>query len=143
MASDVSEQQRAEVAHRAEFRCEYCLIHEDDAGFPHQVDHVVSRKHGGVSSLENLAYACVLCNRRKGSDVASIDSQTGKMTPLFHPRRDRWIDHFRVDEEFIRPLTAVGRVTLQLLRLNAPERLSERRLLQTLGAYPTRSIGPA
>jgi hypothetical protein len=37
VASDVSEQQRAEVARRAEYRCEYCLIREDDAGFPHQV----------------------------------------------------------------------------------------------------------
>jgi len=48
-------------------------ISEDDAGFSHQVDHIVSRKHGGLSTQENLAYACVECNRHKGSDVASID----------------------------------------------------------------------
>jgi hypothetical protein len=136
VAGDVNDALRAEVARRANYRCEYCLIREDDAGFRHQVDHVLSRKHGGVSSLENLAYACILCNRRKGSDVASVDSQTGTIIPLFHPRRDRWAEHFRIDGELIQPLTAVGRVTLQLLRLNAPERLSERRLLQTLGVYP-------
>ena len=69
MASDISEQVRANVARRAEYRCEYCFVHESDAGFPHQVDHVVSRKHGGASAFDNLAYACILCNRYKGSDV--------------------------------------------------------------------------
>lgn len=67
MASDVSEQLRAEVTRRADGRCEYCLIHENDAGFPHQVDHIVSRKHGGNSERDNLALAYVLCNRYKGS----------------------------------------------------------------------------
>jgi hypothetical protein len=46
VASDITEQVRAKVGRRAGNRCEYCLIHENDAGFPHQVDHVVSRKHG-------------------------------------------------------------------------------------------------
>ena len=83
MASDVSAELRAEVARRAGYRCEYCGIHEDDAGFGHQVDHIVSRKHGGTSSLENLAYSCVLCNRYKGPDVASIDPQSGEVVRLF------------------------------------------------------------
>lgn len=54
MASDISEQVRARVARRAGHRCEYCLIREDEAGFAHQVDHVVSRKHGGSSDFDNL-----------------------------------------------------------------------------------------
>jgi len=53
VASDISEQVRANVARRAEYRCEYCLIHERDSGFPHQVDHVISRKHGGTSTFDN------------------------------------------------------------------------------------------
>ena len=129
MASDVSEQLRAEVASRAGYRCEYCLIHEDDTGFPHQVDHILSRKHDGASSLENLAYCCVLCNRYKGSDVASIDPVTGESVSLFHPRRDRWADHFRMDSEVIEPLTESGRATVRLLRLNVAERVAERALL--------------
>jgi hypothetical protein len=36
----------------------------------------LSRKHGGSSGFKNLAYACVLCNRHKGSDVASINPET-------------------------------------------------------------------
>ena len=127
MASDISERVRADVARRARYRCEYCLIHEDDAGFSHQIDHVVSRKHGGSSELNNLAYSCVFCNRHKGSDIASIDS-TGKAVRLFDPRRDRWTDHFRFDAAFIEPLTDAGRATVRLLRFNAPERIAERML---------------
>src|SRR5205823_2768910 len=32
---------------QAHFRCEYCLIHEEDAHFSHQPDHVIARKHRG------------------------------------------------------------------------------------------------
>jgi len=136
VGSDISEQRRAEVARRAEYRCEYCLIHEDDAGFRHQIDHVVSRKHGGPSDLDNLAYACVLCNRRKGSDIASIDRKTDETVRLFHPRRDHWSDHFRLDGGIIEPRTEVGIATVRLLRLNAAERIVERQILQSLGSYP-------
>ncbi|MGO9257622.1 MAG: HNH endonuclease [Bryobacteraceae bacterium] len=110
----------------------------NDAGFPHQVDRVVSRKHGGSSLAGNLAYACVLCNRHKGSDVASIDLSTGEIVRLFHPRRDRWTDRFRPDGEFIEARTEVGVATARLLRLNAAERIAERRLLRSLGSYPRR-----
>ena len=136
MANDISEVLRAEIARRANYRCEYCLIREEDSGFPHQVDHILSRKHGGLSSIDNLALACIICNRQKGSDISSVEPQTGEIVRLFNPRRDRWGDHFRVAAEYIEPLTQTGSVTGRLLRLNTPERLVERRLLQALGSYP-------
>src|SRR5207249_4582285 len=110
----------------AEFRCEYCLFEEDDAGFPHQVEHIISRKHGGKSTLDNLAYACILCNRFKGTDVASIDSVSNTFARLFHPRQDRWSDHFRMAFFLIDPLTPTGRVTVSLLRMNDADRVVER-----------------
>jgi 5-methylcytosine-specific restriction endonuclease McrA len=135
VASDISEQLRTEIARRANHQCEYCLIHEDDAGFSHEVDHILSRKHGGSSTTDNLAYACVLCNRYKGADVASVDARTGKLFRLYNPRQDRWSDHFRLEDQFIRPRTEIGSVTVRLLQLNAAERLAERRILQALGRY--------
>ncbi len=135
MTSDISQELRAEVARRAEHRCEYCLIHENDAGFPHQVDHIVSRKQGGLSVSDNLAYACVLCNRHKGSDIASIDPRTGEVIRLFDPRRDRWTEHFRIEDAFISPVSTIGEATVRLLRMNAPERIAERHLLQSAGRY--------
>jgi hypothetical protein len=138
VASDINEELRAEIAQRAGQRCEYCLIHQDDSGFPHEVDHIVSRKHGGSSTFDNLPHACVICNRYKGSDVASIEPETGELIRLFDPRRDRWADHFQLDGALIEPVTRIGSATVRLLRLNAPERILERHLLQSLGRYPQR-----
>jgi hypothetical protein len=78
----------------------------------------------------------VICNRYKGSDVASIEPGTGEIIRLFDPRRDLWADHFRIDGARIEPITIVGLATVRLLRLNAPERILERRLLQSLDRYP-------
>ena len=138
MATDISEEMRRQVADRANRQCEYCLISDDDSGFSHQVDHIVSRKHGGVSTLENLALSCVLCNRYKGTDIASIDPDTGAVIRLLNPRQDRWTDHFRIEDARIVPTSAVGRVTASLLRLNAAERVAERLQLYALGRYSTR-----
>jgi 5-methylcytosine-specific restriction endonuclease McrA len=63
MASPVSDQLRRLVEARAARICEYCLIHEDDTFFGCEVDHVISLKHGGPSEPDNLAFACLVCNR--------------------------------------------------------------------------------
>jgi len=127
---------RAEVARRAQFRCEYCLIHQDDAGFSHEVDHIISRKHGGASVKTNLAYCCVACNRFKGTDVASVDLASGELVRLFHPRKDDWSQHFELDGARIKPRTLCGDTTVRLLKFNLDERVAERRLLQDLNRYP-------
>ena len=126
------------VAARAGRGCEYCLIHEDDTFFGCEVDHVVSEKHGGATTAENLAYACLTCNRRKGSDLASIDPENGTLVRLFNPRTDRWEDHFSLslDGTVIQPFTPVGVVTVRVLRLNDAERQLERAALRSIGRYP-------
>ena len=72
MSSYVSTELRRQVVGRAAGLCEYCMIHESDTYLGCQVDHIVSEKHGGPTISENLAYACVFCNRAKGSDVGSV-----------------------------------------------------------------------
>ena len=47
------------------------------------VDHIISVKHEGSTTLDNLAYACVVCNRQKGSDLGSIDWKTRKLSSIF------------------------------------------------------------
>ena len=136
MASDIGVELRKLVAERAGYRCEYCLLHEDDAYFSHQLDHIISRKHGGRSEPENLAYACFRCNAWKGTDIGSIDARTGRMIPLFHPRRDRWNDHFELRGFVIEPLTIQGEVTARLLKLNLDRRVAERQLLAAVGRFP-------
>lgn len=123
---------RAQLAIRAGNKCEYCLIREDDAFYPHEVDHVISRQHGGLDDESNLCFSCMLCNRYKGPNIASRDS-SGRIVALFNPRTESWIDHFRISGTQIRPITAVGEATVRLLRLNDPERIAERTLLLQLG----------
>jgi hypothetical protein len=123
------------VESRACRKCEYCLLHRTDAGLPHQIDHVISRKHGGSSEPDNLAFACYLCNLYKGSDIASIHPRTRELVRLFHPRQDRWEEHFRIAGPVIEPLTDIGAVTAHLLRFNIPARVIERRVLQSLERY--------
>ncbi len=91
--SHVSAELRRQVVARAEGLCEYCLIHEEDTFFGCQVDHIISEKHGGATEAENLAYACLFCNRYKGSDVGSILPHGG-FSRFFHPLTDRWAEHF-------------------------------------------------
>jgi HNH endonuclease len=130
-----AEMRRLVIA-RAGRRCEDCLIHEDDTYFGCEVDHVVSEKHGGPTVVENLAYACLACNRNKGSDLGSILVPSGDLIRFFNPRIDAWRDHFSPEGAIIKPLTAIGQVTERIFRFNAIERLMEREALRAIGRYP-------
>jgi hypothetical protein len=136
MSSYVSNDLRELVAERADYLCEYCLIHEDDTHFGCQVDHIISVKHGGPTTAENLAYACAFCNRQKGSDIGSIVWETGEFVRFFNPRTDRWADHFQLDGVAIKPITKVAEVTVRILGFNDSNRLLERQELIDLGRYP-------
>ena len=116
-------------------RCEYCLIHEDDTHAGCQVDHIISEKHSGQTTADNLAYACAHCNRYKGSDVGSI-AETGDFVRFFNPRTDEWSKHFYLDDITIVPLTDIGEVTARILRFNDLARVAERQELIELGLYP-------
>jgi hypothetical protein len=121
------------VQERAGGCCEYCLFPEDLAFLPHEVDHVIAQKHGGETHIDNLAWSCALCNKYKGSDLASIDPETGKLEPLFNPRLHLWSEHFELVGATLVSRTPTGRVTTRLLQLNHPSRLLERSILADAG----------
>lgn len=73
----ISPRLRQLVIERSQGRCEYCLIHQEFSIYSHEVDHIIPLKHGGKTSAENLALSCLPCNRHKGSDFATIDSNSG------------------------------------------------------------------
>ena len=133
MATDVSAQLRELIQRRAHNCCEYCLFPQRAALHRHEPDHIIPRQHGGSNESENLALACLRCNRFKGPNVGSFDPQTGLLTAFFHPRMQNWSDHFRFDNGIIQPLTAEGRVTVAILRINDPERIIERQQLHRAG----------
>jgi hypothetical protein len=128
--SDIEAALRELVRLRAAGFCEYCRISERFTLAEHEIDHVIAVKHGGRTVVENLALCCTVCNRFKGSDIASIDPETGQLTPLFHPRLDLWDDHLEFRNGEILGLTARGRVTVRLLQMNRPMRIKERQLLR-------------
>lgn len=127
---------RSAVRQRAQGCCEYCRVHEDDVLVPHEPDHVIAEQHGGRTVLENLALSCFHCNRLKGPNVASIDPETNLIAPLFHPRENRWPDHFQTKGPEIISMTPTARVTIFLLKLNAPGRLRVREGLIRAARFP-------
>jgi len=124
----ISPATRATVRHRAGDRCEYCRLPqaaEPDARF--HIEHIVARQHGGTDDETNLALACHRCNRHKGPNLSGIDTISDHATLLFHPRRENWEVHFRIEQSEVVGLTATGRTTIALLQMNAPVRVELRR----------------
>ncbi|MBX3057824.1 MAG: HNH endonuclease [Anaerolineae bacterium] len=132
----IPESLRRLVTERANGRCEYCLLHQDDTPFTHPIDHVVALKHGGLTIAENLALACLECNLNKGTDLATFDPLTGELDRLYHPRQQSWEEHFALEGVRIVGLTMYGRATVRLLQFNTPARLAERELLRDNSRYP-------
>lgn len=126
------------VRRRAAYRCEYCLLSE--AVFPgaYEFEHVIPRQHGGPTTAGNLAYACMHCNRHKGTNLAGIDWHTSrtKLVRLFNPRRHRWAYHFAWDGPRVIGRTAIGRVTVEILAMNDELRVDLREQLIAEGAFP-------
>jgi len=94
VTSYVSATLRQLVIARAAERCEYWGFPQAASFLTFEIERIISRKHGGATVEQNLALACPFCNRSKGSDLGSIDPQTGLLTPFFHPRKQRWVAEF-------------------------------------------------
>jgi hypothetical protein len=126
-----------QVADRAQWRCEYCLSPAAFSTQPFEVDHIIPRSKGGPTVLENLALSCG-CNRYKGDKIRARDPQTGRLVPLFNPRRQQWGRHFSwIDGALlIVGRTAVGRATVEALQLNRLELFNLRRALRAIGEQP-------
>lgn len=131
----IPETLRILVFKRAFGCCEYCLLNEEYTIKHHEVDHIYAEKHGGETLEANLCLSCVDCNRYKGTDLASLDPLTREPVFLFHPRRDKWPDHFKLDGAGIEPITPAARATVKLLHINDIDRVGERAALLKLGRY--------
>jgi hypothetical protein len=84
--------------------------------------------------LDNLAFACLHCNRHKGPNIAGVDQATGALVRLYHPRLDDWAAHFLWDGRELRGKTLIGRVTIQVLAINDPDVHAMRAALAVEGA---------
>jgi HNH endonuclease len=124
------------VWQRARARCEYCQMPQEFDPLPFQIDHIIARKHRGRTRMENLALACFACNNHQGPNIADIDPDTHAVTPLFHPRRDDWQEHFISRGPALVGLTSIGRARIDALAINLPRRVVLRRTLMEEGVFP-------
>src|SRR5260370_694474 len=105
------------VRDAAGHRCGYCLSPQRLVMARLEIDHIIPRSKGGTNDEANLRLSCPLCNRSKADRVSARDPETGEDMPLFHPRNQRWSDHFRWTNDGLRivGLTPTGRATVAAL----------------------------
>jgi 5-methylcytosine-specific restriction endonuclease McrA len=106
---------RQKVYERAKGCCEYCRTCEDNTGQTMQVDHI---DPDGSDSLDNLCLACWNCNNHKRKATLVKDTASSDMVSLYHPRTQKWTDHFEWIEgaTLIHGITSTGRATVARLR---------------------------
>jgi hypothetical protein len=125
------------VGERAAGRCEYCRSPASISSQPFSVEHIIPKARGGASTAENLALACQGCNNHKYDRIEARDPASGDVVSLYHPRRDRWQDHFAWSDDFARILgvSPTGRGTVTL-HLNREGLVNLRRVLYATRKHP-------
>lgn len=134
----ISQKTRQEVFKRAKEMCEYCLSQSDLLGMDLEIEHIIPESLGGTSSLDNLCASCPTCNRHKGPGIRAIDPDTEQRVRLFHPRQQRWNQHFRWSEDgtLIIGKTICGRATVEALQMNRLRLVRARKLWVAWGEHP-------
>jgi hypothetical protein len=131
---------RRQVEERAGGCCEYCRSQNSCSATSFSVEHIIPRSKAGSDQLSNLALSCQGCNNAKFTAIDAIDPSTGQRASLFHPRNDRWSEHFAWSHDFllILGLTPTGRATIDRLQLNRDGVVKLRRILRNAGEHPPR-----
>lgn len=129
------------VAERAGYCCEYCRSQLKFSMDSFSVEHIVPRSQGGSDELSNLALSCQGCNNAKYIASEGTDPLTGQPAGLFHPRLQRWQEHFVWSHDFalIYGLTPRGRATVDKLQLNRAGVVNLRRVLHNVGEHPPKA----
>ena len=133
-----SAQQRRAVARRARDCCEYCASQASFATQSFSIEHIIPLDKGGLTTLDNLALACQGCNNHKHVKTEGIAHVGNVPVPLYHPRRQRWCDHFAWERGCTRivGLTPTGRATVEALNLNRQSLVNLRTILYAMGEHP-------
>lgn len=137
----ISAQQRRAIAERAQGCCEYCMCQADFATHSFSVEHIIPVHSGGSNTLDNLALACQGCNSHKHIRVEHPDPLDDTPVALYHPRRQKWHEHFQWNADFayIIGITPTGRATVDALKMNRSSVVNLRRVLFQAGEHPPNS----
>ena len=129
------------VRKRAKGLCEYCKAPANFASASFHCDHIIPRKSGGKTTLDNLAWTCPWCNSTKHTKTHALDPRTGQRVPLFNPRLKNWNRHFRWSEDRLTIIgrTRTGRATVEALNLNHLGIVNIRMVLRNSSEYSPNS----
>jgi hypothetical protein len=125
-----------QVIRRAGERCEYCRMHQSLQGATFHIEHITPRAAGGSDELDNLGLACPSCNLSKSDRRTATDPDTGQDLPLFHPRTDRWADHFDWAGTELVGRTPTGRALVAAFALNSGRRRRIREAERMFDLFP-------
>jgi hypothetical protein len=94
----------------------------------------------GEDVLENLCLACANCNQSKYIATDAPDPMSREVVPLFNPRTQQWHDHFEWIDNGLRVhgLTAIGRATIERLKMNHDRIVLARESWISIGLHPPR-----
>lgn len=128
---------RKQITEHAKGFCEYCQASQLVI-IEMEIDHIVPESAGGLTIAENLCLACVGCNHFKGNFQTGIDPQTNQIIPLFNPRTQNWVDHFRWSDNgiYLLGLTPIGRATIERLKINRELAVKARERWAKVGWHP-------
>jgi len=115
--SNISSFLRKLVIRRADNRCEYCQLSQKGQEATFHIDHIIPLASNGTTTPENLALACVSCSLKKGAKQFVIGENKAQIR-LFHPRIDKWDDHFEWKGIYLHAKTDIGNTMIRLLDLN-------------------------
>jgi hypothetical protein len=140
----VTPELQQQVVERARSCCEYCYSQARYATQSFSIEHIIARNKGGIAALDNLALSCQGCNNHKYNKIEGRDPVSGQTVSLYHPRQQRWEDHFVWNEDYtlIIGITPTGRATVETLRLNREGVVNLRRVLYMMGEHPPQAISP-
>jgi len=138
MSKYISKIIRQNVKLRAKGYCEYCFSKEEFCPDPFSIEHIIPLAKEGTNQINNLAHSCQGCNNLKYTTTELLDTVTGEFFPIYNPRKDAWNRHFKWSENFLKiiGISPIGRVTVELLKLNRKGVTNLRRAMRALNEHP-------
>lgn len=123
----ISPEMREKVRVRYNYCCAYCSVSEIDIGGLLEIEHFRPVSKGGTDSLDNLVYACTICNRHKASYWP--EETVSDNLRLLHPGIDRIEEHTaELTNGTLIGLTERGWFHINWLHLNRPQLIGFRQL---------------
>lgn len=136
--SYISSKIKSQILSRSSGFCEYCKSPVHFSTEPFSIEHIIPRSKQGLNNLQNLAFACIGCNIYKSDKTVFVDLVSQQPHPLFNPRTMEWDEHFIWDKALTTIIgkTAIGRATIEAIKLNRQPLKNLRRALIAIGEHP-------